>query len=46
MPDKHKRIRLIWTEKNISHIAKHEVSVKEVEEAIRDRDAIVLKHRG
>jgi len=39
-------IKLIWTEKNISHIAKHSVSVKEVEEAIRDRDAIVLKHRS
>jgi len=40
-----KPIKLIWTERNISHIAKHGVSVKEVEEAIRDRDAIVLKHR-
>jgi len=43
---KRKHIRLIWTEKNISHIAKHEISVKEVEEAIKDRDAIFLKHRG
>jgi len=34
------------TERNISHIAKHGVSVKEVEEAIRNRDAIVLKHRS
>jgi len=41
-----KPIRLIWTERNISHIAKHGVSVKEVEEAIRDRYAIVLKHKG
>ena len=41
-----KPIHLIWTERNISHIAKHGVSVKEVEEAIRDRYAIVLKHKG
>ena len=40
------RIKLIWNERNISHIAKHGVSVKEVEEAIRDRDMIVRKHRG
>ena len=43
----HRRIiRLIWTERNIAHIAKHGISVKEVEEAIKDRDAIILKHRG
>ena len=40
-----KPIRLIWTEWNIAHIAKHSVSVKEVEEAIQDRYAIVLKHK-
>jgi len=36
---------LIWTENNISHIAKHGVSIKEVEEAIKDRNAIMLRHR-
>lgn len=41
-----RKIRLIWTEGNISHIAKHNVTVGEVEEAIRDRYAIVLKQRS
>ena len=40
-----REIRLIWTENNISHIAKHGVSIKEVEEAIKDRNAIMLRHR-
>ncbi|RLI78635.1 BrnT family toxin [Archaeoglobales archaeon] len=38
-------MRLIWTENNISHIAKHGVSIKEVEEAVKDRNAIMLRHR-
>ncbi|RLI81789.1 BrnT family toxin [Archaeoglobales archaeon] len=38
-------IRLIWTEDNISHIAKHNVSVREVEEAVKDGKALILKRK-
>lgn len=38
-------IRLVWAEENISHIAKHGVSVREVEEAVRDRNTIMLKQK-
>jgi len=38
-------IKLLWNEWNIAHIAKHGVSVKEVEEAVGDRKAIIKKMR-
>ncbi len=39
------KIKLIWNEWNIAHIAKHGVGVKEIEEAVRDRKAIMKKVR-
>ncbi|WP_457591827.1 BrnT family toxin [Geoglobus sp.] len=41
-----KRIRLEWDDWNVNHIAKHGVSVKEVEEAVKDRRKVIWKHRG
>ncbi len=41
-----KEIFLIWDDWNVNHIAKHGVSVKEVEEAVKDKRKVIWKHRG
>ena len=41
-----KLYRLIWDRWNLNHIAKHGISRKEVEEAVRDNRAVIWKHRG
>lgn len=38
-------ITLIWDEWNLNHIAKHGVSRREVEEAIKDNRKRIRKHR-
>jgi len=40
-----KKYKLIWDEYNISHIAKHGLKVKEVEEAVNDKKRLVRKFR-
>ena len=41
-----KKYHLIWDEWNLDHIAKHGISRREVEEAVRDNRAVIWKHRG
>ncbi|WP_290898921.1 BrnT family toxin [Ferroglobus sp.] len=41
-----RKITLVWDDWNVDHIAKHGVSVEEVEEAVKDSRKVIWKHRG